>query len=151
VRVWSFLSACYNDVRFILAPINFFLKNFFSDLRLSLIKYFTVFRDLVVKHRLMYIVRLAFLIFILYRPTLIELDSLYWTLSTLFYFVTNNLFFLTSSLIPFTNWSLHAMPIKALILISFLPALYTSKRLKKRLMRKNKIILQDDEVYFLFQ
>ncbi len=151
VRVWSFLSACYNDVRFILAPINFFFKNFFSDLRLSLIKYFTVFRDLVVKHRLMYIVRLAFLIFILYRPTLIELDSLYWTLSTLFYFVTNNLFFLTSSLIPFTNWSLHAMPIKALILISFLPALYTSKRLKKRLMRKNKIILQDDEVYFLFQ
>lgn len=131
-----------------------FLKNikfFFTDLNNIFFKNVDLIWLLITKHKLMYIVRLAFLIFLLYRPTLIDLDSLYWTLSILFYFVTNNFFFFFSYINPFSDWALGAPTIKILISLIFLPALYTSKSLKRRLKKKKKIILKDEELYFIFQ
>jgi hypothetical protein len=46
---------------------------------------------------------------------------------------------------------LAAPTIKALMLLIFLPALYSSNRLKKRLKKKKKIVLKDEELYFIFQ
>lgn len=99
----------------------------------------------------MYIVRLAFIICLLYKPTLLDLDSLYWTLATLFYFISNNIFFITSYILPFPDWSLGSPVFKLLLLFSFFPALFLSKRFKRRLLKKNKLILQDDELYLAFK
>ena len=150
-RIWDQLRSILNDLVFLFLPIKFFIKNFISDFKFSIFKIWGTFWNLVTKHRLMYIVRLSFLIFLLYKPTLLDLDSLYWTLSTLFYFISNNIFFFTSYVLPFPNWSLGSLPFKVLLLFSFFPALFISKRFKRRLLKKNKIILQDDELYLAFK
>lgn len=75
--VWGFIKSYAVDLLLVLSPIKVIFKNFISDIGLAFSKYWGRFFGLVVQHRLMYIVRLALLIFLLYRPTIIELDSLY--------------------------------------------------------------------------
>lgn len=150
-RLLNKLFILYNDFYSTLLPIFKKIKNFFIDLSSICVKNFNLFWLLTTKHRLMYIVRLAFLIFLLYRPTLVDLDSFYWTLSILFYFVTNCFFYISSYVNPFTDWALATPSLKLLIVMAFFPALYSSKKLKRRLMKKRKIILKDHELFFIFQ
>lgn len=140
----------FHDILVFILPISYFVKNFFFDLKFLLNKYFNLIWDLVSKHKLMYIIRLAIIIYLLYRPTIVDLDSIYWILSVFFYFVSNNIFFLFSNLIPFSDWSVKSVLLKVFIFGGFLPVIFSAKRLKKRLLRKKKISLRDDEVYFIF-
>lgn len=150
-RLSSKIITFFHDFIFLFSPILRKIKSFITDFRSILFNSAELIWVLISKHRLMYILRLAFLIFLLYRPTLVDLDSVYWTLSILFYFVTNNFFFLFSYINPFSDWTLAAPTLKIIIFLIFLPALYSSKKLKKRLKKKRKIIAKDHELIFLFQ
>jgi hypothetical protein len=124
---------------------------FFSDLRFLIFSNLNWVWALLTKHRLIYILRLVLLIFILYKPTLMDLDSVYWLFSTFFYFVANTIFFVSSYILPFWEWSFQAPSLKFVAIFSIFPALFSAKRLKKRLRKRRKIILQDDEVFFIFR
>mgnify|MGYP006196200859 CR=1 FL=1 len=150
-KLLSIIGSFLHDIYCVFIPAYNGLRNILTDLKIWLVKYFDMVWTLISKHRLMYVVRLLLLIFLLYRPTLIDLDSLYWTLSIGFYFLSNNFFFLSSYVNPFSDWSLSTPFLKILIFLCFFPALYSSKRLKRRLKKKRKILLKDDELYFIFQ
>ena len=150
-KLLSIIGSFLHDIYCVFIPAYNGLRTILTDLKIWLVKYFDMVWTLISKHRLMYVVRLLLLIFLLYRPTLIDLDSLYWTLSIGFYFLSNNFFFLSSYVNPFSDWSLSTPFLKILIFLCFFPALYSSKRLKRRLKKKRKILLKDDELYFIFQ
>ena len=143
-------STIFYDWFYFLSPFISFLKNFLNDIRIIVLKYFALLWGLVTQHRLVYILRLVFLIFLLYKPTLIELDSVYWILSIFFYLISNNIFFVFAYVLPFSKWAIHAPTIKFLIFFCIFPALFSSRRLKKRLKKRKKIFLEDDEVFFIF-
>ncbi len=65
------------DLRATSLPFRSIVKAAFLDVQLSFIKYWDWIKSLLFQHRLGYIIRLGFLIFLLYRPTVMELDSFY--------------------------------------------------------------------------
>lgn len=151
LNLWDKLFNFLYDLKLIFLPIKIFIFNFFFDLKAYIAKHLTLLWNLITKHRLMYIIRLLILIFLLYRPTLVDLDSIYWTFSIIFYFFTNNFFFISSNIVPFANWSLQSVPLKFFIFLAFFPALFSSRRLKRRVMKKNRYVMPDDDIIFAFQ
>lgn len=149
-KIFKFLRNCIIDLRAAVLPLRLIIQTALVDIRLIILKYYDWVKNLLFQYRLAYIIRLAFLIFLLYRPTLIELDSFYWTLSVFFYFLSNNFFFFSSYIIPIWDWSFDSPTLYALSAIFFFPALWTSRRFKRRAKKRHKIILRDDEVYLAF-
>lgn len=151
LNLWDKLFNFLYDLKLIFLPIKIFIFNFLFDLKAYIVKHLTLLWNLITKHRLMYIIRLLLLIFLLYKPTLVDLDSIYWTFSIIFYFFTNNFFFISSNIVPFANWSLQSLPLKFFIFLAFFPALFSSRRLKRRVMKKNRYVMPDDDIIFAFQ
>lgn len=141
----------FYDLKLILLPVKTFFLNFFFDLNAYAVKRLNLLWNLITKHRLLYIIRLLVLIFLLYKPTLIDLDSVYWVFTTVFYFFTNNFFFISSHILPFANWSLQSLPLKFFVFLAFFPALFSSRRFKRRVMKKNRHVMPDDDIIFAFQ
>lgn len=151
LKLFRKIAILFFDFFLFFLPSSDKVKFFYVDLKTLVRKKLDFIWILITKHRFMYILRLSFLIFVLYRPTLLDLDSLYWTLSILFYFVSNNFFFLSSYINPLTDWVTATPSLKFLSFFLFFPALYSSKKLRRRLMKKKKIVLKDPELFFIFQ
>lgn len=149
-KLLDYLKDLIFDIILLLSPIKALFRFFIIDVRLIFIQYWSYIWFLITKHRLLYIFRLIFLIYFLYKPTIIDLDSIYWLWSILFYFVSNSLFFFSSLTIPWLDWSFRSPTIRGLIFLSLLPALWTARRFKRRAYKKRKVLLKDDEVFSTF-
>ncbi|MDP3137896.1 MAG: hypothetical protein Q8N17_16375, partial [Burkholderiaceae bacterium] len=92
------------DVKFILFNNFFvsFIKGAFVDIIVFLKHRATYVWFLITKHRLLYVLRIFFLLVVLYKPGLPELDYVYWFWSSFFYFFSNSVFFFSSFVLPGT-------------------------------------------------
>jgi hypothetical protein len=125
------IYSMYNYFRMTFASSRFLV--IYRDLREFFLNKITYAWLLITKHRLFYIVRLLFIVFLLYKPVLIDLDSIYWLGSAVFYFFSNTFFFFLSISIPGSVGFTSSLLYKTLLTLSFFPAFFVARRLKKRL------------------